>query len=361
MNEDDRRTTGGAGTGEEAGAVEESGVTSGAGTGTGAKGAGGTEPARGTEGAGVVGGRELSPAVVLLSGVVGGISLAVGGLLAVTSLLGYRAGAWVSPEALSPGLVGAAMLGVAPALFTIGRARFWEEVRSLALPLVTVLVGLFAVSLLNAGSLQAFKGGPIFLALFSLGWVATLGALALAAVGCLAAQYRRPVRPAHAVGDGVAYGAGEGGGGAAYGAGVAPGGPVAPLPGWSKPLLAVLGSGWLGIGAGLLAFPAFWGPLVPWTVNRADAQGLGVWALSLGVGVLASLAEDDLARTRPALRAVPAVALAAAVVLAVHAGSVDWTSGPGVSLAALVTGLFATGVSGQWLLSRAGRPSAPGR
>ncbi|MFB6840409.1 hypothetical protein [Streptomyces sp. NPDC056361] len=295
-------------------------------------------------------GRELSPAVVVLSGVVGGISLAVGGLLAATSLLGYRAGAWVSPEALSPGLVGAAMLGVAPALFTIGRARVWEEVRSLALPLATVLVGLFAVSLLNAGSLQAFHGGPIFLALFSLGWVATLGALALAAVGCLAAQYRRPVRPARPAGEPDA----------GHDTGGTPRRPSAPLPGWSKPPLAVLGSGWLGIGAGLLALPGFWGPLLPWTVNRADAQGLGVWALSLGVGVLASLAEDDLARTRPALRAVPAVALATAVLLAVHAGSVDWASGPGIALAALVTGLFATGLSGRWLLSRADRRNAAG-
>ncbi|MFJ4338834.1 hypothetical protein [Streptomyces sp. NPDC088915] len=287
----------------------------------------------GTPGGETPGGRELSPGIVVLSSVVGGIGLAVGALLAVTSLAGYAAGAWVSPEALSPGLLGAAMAGVAPALLTVGRARVWEEVRSLVLPLVTVLVGLFAVSLLNGGSLQAAEGRPLFLALFSLGWVAVLGALALGAVGCLVAQYRGRARP-------VAAGRRE---------------PAAPLPAWSKPPLAVLGSGWLGIGAGLLAFPAFWGPLVPWTVNRADAQGLGVWALALGIGVLASLAEDDLARLRPALGAVPAVALAAAVVLAVHARDVDWASGPGASLVALLTGLLATGVSGRWLLNRASR------
>ncbi|MFF5920071.1 hypothetical protein ACFY8C_17295 [Streptomyces flavochromogenes] len=275
--------------------------------------------------------KELSPGIVVLSAVVGGISLTTGALLTVTSLFGYAAGPWVSPEALSPGLIGAAMAGVAPALFTIGRARLWEDVRSLVLPLVIVLAGLFAVSLLNGGSLQAVEGGPLFLALFSLGWVATLGLLALGAVGCLVAQYRRP--PGRA--------------------GATPRQPVAPLPAWSKPPLAVVGSGWLGIGTGLLAFPAFWGALVPWTVNRADAQGLGVWALALGVGVLGALAEDDLTRIRPALRAVPLIALATAVVLAVHFRSVDWTSGPGVSLLALVTGLFTTGVSGHWLLSRA--------
>ncbi|MFJ7129077.1 hypothetical protein [Streptomyces sp. NPDC098101] len=282
---------------------------------------------------GTPGGRELSPGVVVLSKVVGGISLTVGALLAVTGLAGYAAGAWVSPEALSPGLVGAAMAGVAPALLTVGRARLWEEVRSLVLPLATVLVGLFAVSLLNGGSLRAAKGGPLFLVLFSLGWVATLGVLALGAVGCLVAQYRVRARPADA-------GRRE---------------PAAPLPGWSKPPLAVLGSGWLGIGAGLLAFPAFWGPLVPWTVNRADAQGLGVWALALGVGVLASLVEDDLTRLRPALLAVPSVALAAAVVLAVHAPEVDWASGPGASLVALLAGLLVMGASGRWLLTRASR------
>ncbi|MGW4723263.1 hypothetical protein [Streptomyces sp. NPDC004291] len=280
-------------------------------------------------------GRELSPGVVVLSKVVGGISLTVGTLLAATGLAGYAAGAWVSPEALSPGLLGAAMAGVAPALLTVGRARVWEEVRSLVLPLATVLVGLFAVSLLNGGSLRAAKGGPLFLVLFSLGWVATLGVLALGAVGCLVGQYRVRARPADA-GRRV---------------------PAAPLPGWSKPPLAVLGSGWLGIGAGLLAFPAFWGPLVPWTVNRADAQGLGVWALALGVGVLASLVEDDLTRLRPALVAVPSVALAAAVVLAVHAPEVDWASGPGASLVALLAGLLVTGASGRWLLTRASRPA----
>ncbi|RSS56645.1 hypothetical protein [Streptomyces sp. WAC01280] len=296
----------------------------------------GTEKTR--HDAGTLDGRELSPAVVILSSVVGGISLTVGALLAVTSLTGHAAGAWVSPEALSPGLVGAAMAGVAPALFALGKARVWEEARTLVLPLVIVLVGLFAVSLLNGGSLQAVHGGPLFLALFSLGWVATLGLLALAAVVCLVAQYRRPAPP--------------------------PGAErprVAPLPGWSKPLLAVLGSGWFGIGAGLLAFPAFWGPLVPWTVNRADAQGLGVWALALGVGVLGSLVEDDLARIRPALTAVPTVALAAAVVLAVHARTVDWTSGPGISFLALVTGLLTTGVSGRLLLSKAGAAGEDGK
>ncbi|MFF0483640.1 hypothetical protein [Streptomyces sp. NPDC004435] len=275
-------------------------------------------------------GRELSAAVAVLSTVVAVVSLGVGSLLAVAGAAGHGAGAWASPEPLSPALIGAAMVGVAPALFTLRRAATWEEVRSLYLPLVVVMVGLLAVTLLNAGSLRVAEGGPLFLVLFSLGWVPVVAVLALAAVGCLAAQYRKPAgEPSRT--------------------------PLAPVPGWSKPPLAVLGSGWLGIGAGLLVLPGFWSAFVPWTVNRADAQGLGVWALALGVGVLTSLAEDDLARSRPAVRAVPLVAVVCGVVLAVRAPAVDWTSGGAVSLLALLAGLLVTGVTGQLLLGRADR------
>ncbi|MEU4268591.1 hypothetical protein [Streptomyces sp. NPDC026092] len=272
-------------------------------------------------------GRELAPGIVLLANVVAVVSLMAGALLAVASMVGYAAGAWTSPEALSPGLVGAAMVGVAPALFTVGRARVWEEARTLVLPLAVVLVGLFVVSVVNGEALWVARGGSLFLVLFSLGWVATLGALAAWAVLCLVLQYRRPRS--------------------------GPPERAAPLPGWSKPALAVLGSGWSGIGAGLLVLPGFWSAFVPWPVNRADAQGLGVWALSLGVGVLGALAEDDLARLRPALLAVPSVALAAGAVLAVHAPDVRWSSGPGLSLVVLLAGLLVTGVTGRMLWGRA--------
>ncbi|MEU9858380.1 hypothetical protein [Streptomyces sp. NPDC047974] len=282
-------------------------------------------------------GRELSAAVVVMGTVVGIVGLGVGGLLAVAALTGHGVGAWASPEALSPGLVGAAMVGVAPALLTLGRADDWEEARSLYLPLVVVMTGLLAVTLLNLGALRVATGGPLFLVLFSLGWVPVVALLALASAGCLAAQYRRPAGTAPTGRTGTAV----------------------PMPAWSRPLLAVLGSGWLGIGAGLLFLPGFWSAFVPWTVNRADAQGLGVWALSLGVGVLASLAEDDLTRSRPALRAVPAVAVACGTVLAARAADVDWASGGAVSLLALLGGLLVTGATGQLLLRRAAAAGNP--
>ncbi|MFI1197857.1 hypothetical protein ACH4VR_00050 [Streptomyces sp. NPDC020883] len=266
----------------------------------------------------------------MLASTVAVVSLLTGGVLALVNLTGHTFGAWQSPESLSAGLIGAAMLGVTPGLFAVGRARAWEEVRTLVLPLVIVLVGLFAVSIRNGGELHAVRGGSLFLVLFSLGWVAVLGLLALCALLCLVRQYLKPARR--------------------------PGRRAVPLPGWSKPFLAVLGSAWFGIGAGLLAAPRFWGDFVPWAVGRADAQALGVWALALGVGVLGSLAEDDLGRTRPALLALPGVALALAVELAARATHVHWISGPGLSLVTMVGGLLVAGVTGRWLLARRTTP-----
>ncbi|MGW7489614.1 hypothetical protein [Streptomyces sp. NPDC054786] len=85
-------------------------------------------------------------------------------------------------------------------------------------------------------------------------------------------------------------------------------------------------------------------------MNRPDAQALGVWALALGVGVLGALTEDGLTRLRPALLALPGVALTVALVLVVHAIEVNWPSGPGLSLIVLVGGLLLAGLIGRGLL-----------
>ncbi|MBL1082541.1 hypothetical protein JK359_11200 [Streptomyces actinomycinicus] len=269
-------------------------------------------------------GRPLSAGVALLAVAVAVVNLLVGGVLTVVALTGHVLGAWPSPEPLSPGLLGAAMLGTAPALLALARSATWQEARTLVLPLAVVLAGLFAVSLLNAHRLYIADGGPIVSVLFSLGWLVTLGLLCVAAAVCLAGQvFTRPGPPAPR---------------------------TTPLPGWTKPPLAVLGSSWLGIGTGLLVRPGFWADFVPWHTSRADAQALGVWALALGVGVLGSLAEDDLGRTRPALLSLPGTALAMALVLAARASHVDWSSGPGLSLIVMVAGLLAAGASGHLLV-----------
>ncbi|MFD8738645.1 hypothetical protein ACFV06_27550 [Streptomyces sp. NPDC059618] len=262
----------------------------------------------------------------MLATAVAVVGVLVGGLLEAVALTGHVFGAWPSPESLTPGLLGAAMLGTAPGLFAVNRARAWHEARSLVQPLAVVLLGLFTVSLLDAGRLYVATGGPVVPVLFSLGWLFVLGTLCVCAVIALARQYVTPGRP--------------------------PGPRGAPLPAWSKPALAVLGSAWLGIGTGLLVRPGFWASFVPWDVDRLDARALGVWALALGAGVLGALAEDDLARTGPALTALPGTAVAMGVVLGCRASAVDWSSGPALCLVAMVAGLLLAGLGGRVLLAR---------
>lgn len=272
------------------------------------------------------GGRPLTAGVAMLATTVAVVSVLVGGLLMAVGLTGHVFGAWRSPESLTPGLIGAAMLGTAPGLFAVSRARAWHEVRTLVVPLAIVLVGLFAVSLLNAGHLYIARGGSVIPVLFSLGWLFVLGVLCVFALVALAWQSFASARPLGPRGT--------------------------PLPSWSKPPLAVLGSAWLGIGTGLLARPGFWADFVPWSTGRTDAQALGVWALALGAGVLGALAEDDLTRTGPALIALPCTAVTVTVVLACRASAVHWHSGPALSLVCMVAGLLFAGASGRVLLGR---------
>ncbi|MFD9465664.1 hypothetical protein [Streptomyces sp. NPDC060027] len=77
------------------------------------------------------GGRPLTPGMAMLATAVAVVSVLVGGLLAAVALTGHVFGAWSSPESLTPGLIGAAMLGTAPGLFAVARARSWHEVRTL--------------------------------------------------------------------------------------------------------------------------------------------------------------------------------------------------------------------------------------
>ncbi|MER5477479.1 hypothetical protein ABT026_10910 [Streptomyces sp. NPDC002734] len=274
--------------------------------------------------------RALGAGAALLAQTVGVVSLLNGLLLVAVNATGTLFGAWHSPEPLGQAMVGAAMLGTTPGLFALARCHRWEEARTMMWPTVVALTGLSAVTFLNRDALVMVRGGGIVSFLYSPGWVAVVTALALWA---LAAALPHPRRPR-----------------------TLPDGARLPLPAWSKPALAVLGSSWFGIGTGLLFLPGYWGGFVPWQVNRADAQALGVWALALGVGVLGTLAEDDLRRSRAAILSVPGVALVAAVVLAVRADAVRWSSGPALALVAMLLGLLVAGVSGLWL-TRDRRPA----
>lgn len=275
----------------------------------------------------VAGWRPLTTGVSVLSSTVAVISIMTGLVLVGTSVSGHAFGAWTSPSPVTPGLIGAAMLGVAPGLFAVGQAQAWQQARTLFWPLAVVVIGMFVLCVVNVHQLQIVRGGPIVAVFFSLGWVGVFALLSLCVFGCLFRQYAQPAGAK------------------------AP--PKVALPAWTKPALAVLGSSWFGIGTGLVFLPGFWAKYVPWTVNRFDAQALGIWALALGIGVLGTLAEDDLARIRPALLASGTTALALAAVLAAHPGGVQWHRGAAFALPAMVAGLLVSAVSGHRIIAAA--------
>ncbi|GAB3657488.1 hypothetical protein GCM10027589_17590 [Actinocorallia lasiicapitis] len=265
-------------------------------------------------------GRPLSGFLGLLAGGLGLMGLGVGAVLVAASVFGWTFGAWEAAATVTTGLVGALLLGVAPGLFVVMDADLWEESRILIWPMIFVVVAQTAVNVLERGSLTVVTGGAILAFLFSLGWFVVFAGLAVAALLGVVRQYGRP-------------------------RGAAPAS-RAPLPGWSRPPVAILGSAWLGLGAGLLVLPGYWGAFVPWETSRIDARTLGVVCAALGIALLTALAENDLDRVRSGLPAAAAIPVAAGIVLACHPSDVHWSSGPALALIALLAGTFATGVSG---------------
>lgn len=258
-------------------------------------------------------------AVLLVAGI-------AGLLLAPPNLMGYHFGAWASESPLTPAATGALMLGAVPGLVAMARQSLWEHVRCLVLPLLIVVVGLLGVSVLNWDRLYVQAGGAILPFLFSVLWLVVLAAMATLLLVMLFVQLAKPAGaalPKHQ-----------------------------PLPDWTKPLVAILGSGWFGLGVALLGAPEFWGAFVPWAINILDAQCLGVLSAAIGVGILGALAEDDLLRLRAAMLAATGAAIALMAVLAVLHGQVAWAGWPGLALVALVGGLLLCGVIGAWLSGR---------
>ncbi|MCZ0991352.1 hypothetical protein O1M54_47995 [Streptomyces diastatochromogenes] len=268
-------------------------------------------------------GRPLSAGVALLATAVAVINLLVGGTLTTVALTGHVLGAWSSPDPLSPGLIGAGMLGAAPALFGLARTRTWEQARTLVLPLTVVLAGLFAVSLLNAGRLYIARGGPIVSVLFSLGWLFVLGLLCVG---------RRSASP----------------GNSSAGPGRRSRAPLRCPAGRSRPSPCSARPGWASE-PGCCSAPASGRTSCPgtrtgWTpkpsASGPSRSGWACWAPHRGRPGPHPPRPAVPARHGPRHDARPGG----------PCPHVDWSSGPGLGLVAMVAGLLAAGASGRLLL-----------
>lgn len=271
-------------------------------------------------------GRDIGSIAALTMVAMGLLALG-GGLIAFAgSAASDQLFAWEFASPLGSALFGACLLGAVPLVLTASVRARWEEARIGYLPAVLLVVILTAVTLTHRAEL-ALGGGTVVAAFIALAWLASMVALTLALLVGLVAQLREPAFPLAR---------------------------TAPIPRWSVPLVAVLGSAYLGLGLGLLVEPSFWGGQLPFEVSRLDAQAFGAWTLVIGATLLGALAEDDLDRVGSGLLGVTVIGLLAVVSLLWWHSEVDWSAGIHTVLFVVMIGaLPATGVIGLVLRSRA--------
>lgn len=259
-----------------------------------------------------------------------GATAALAGVAGVAAFFGSgNVGAWFAFDAspLTAVLVGAGFLGAAPMMVRAMFSPHWEQTRIAVLPAFVLIVTLCVVSWQHRDELAI--SGAVVSFVVTIGWNLGLPILAIALAVGIIAQLREPCLPM----------------------------PVArPLPAWATPLLALQGSAFAGLGAGLLIEPGFWGGLLPWAEDSQLAVGvLAAWSLTLGCAVLQALTERDLTRLRAGLVGLLAIGVFACAGLAWRSDSLGdgWPTLLGVGL---IASLPLTGVIGL-LLARTPRGS----
>jgi hypothetical protein len=263
----------------------------------------------------------------------------VGTSLAATAVLALLAGliafggssvsgqvfAWGFASPVGAALFGAALLGAVPLLSAASGRDTWEQARIALLPATLLILGFTILTLSSLDDL-AFSGS-IVSGFMAVAWLLAMIGLSVLMLVALVAQFREPAFPLAR---------------------------VAPLPRWTVPLVALVGSAYFGLGLGLLVQPSFWGEQLPFDVTTLDARALGVWALTIGGTLLGALAEDDLDRVAPGLIGITVIGVLALAAVAWRFGDVDWTAGL-VTLAfvGLLAALPAIGLIGLALRHRA--------
>ncbi len=265
-------------------------------------------------------GRELAPGTSMYLMFVVLLLSFTGPAMFISSFFDHHVSPWEVASPLTLALVGAALVGILPALVAASRVLLWEDARVLVAPVVVIVWGLLLTTTIGTFVLDDAPRNAVYMLL----WLVGITALALFAIPMLISQFREP-RLDLAV--------------------------LVPFPGWTKPLVAILGSAHFGLGVGLIGAPAFWSQRIPWDTNLLDARVLGVWCVGLGVGLLGALAEDDLMRLGAGMKAMFGIGVAELVALACNTGAVDWSSWEAASVLALAGGLIAVGLVGPALVT----------
>ena len=275
-------------------------------------------------------GRATAPLLRVLLGLTAaaaafiGLIAYAGGLMADDRLTWFS---WTIASPMTAALLGAGLIGAGPLLLHCITRALWEEIRVGVLAVASVLTLMTVVTIGNIGQ-TGLTSGSIMDPEFLLGaaWLLGVGGLTFGTLAALCLQLFEPGLPLAR---------------------------IAPLPRWTRPLIALEGTGLAGLGFGLLARPRFWAEQVPWRMNAIDARMIGAWCLALGVALLAALVEDDLVRVQGGLLGITGIGGLALLALAVRHRQVDWSGWAAWSGLVLLAGMTATGLIGCLLARRA--------
>ena len=130
---------------------------------------------------------------------------------------------------------------------------------------------------------------------------------------------------------------------------------VAPLGWWVRAIIIAQASLLIVVGTALLLVPTAVAPLWPWKLTALTARAVGAWLIGLSLTGVQALYENDRTRLGPAGVVAFTWAVAQLAVVALFAGSIDWTRPTGGLYVAFVVSVVAIGAAAIYANVRARR------
>lgn len=278
-------------------------------------------------GAGAPAPAALTPGVVVLLWVAGGLVLLAGIQLFVFTERTDRYFAWTIQPPLTAAFLGASYWSAVAFEWMAARARTWAHAR-IAVPTVFVFTTLtLVVTLVHLERFHLGSDHELGTQLVTWAWIAVYSVVPLLMVAVVLRQRQVPgADPPRA----------------------------RPLPAVIVVVVAVQAAVLLPLGAALLVVPedaaAWW----PWALSPLTGRAVGAWLVSLGIAAAHSVVERDLDRLRPAAAAYLVFGVLQTAALARYADIPDWGD---VTTIAYVAFLASTVATGAGTLALAARPS----
>jgi hypothetical protein len=130
---------------------------------------------------------------------------------------------------------------------------------------------------------------------------------------------------------------------------------AAPLGWWVRAIIITQASLLIAVGTALLLVPTTVAPLWPWKLTALTGRAVGAWLIGLSLTGVQALYENDRTRLGPAGIVAFTWAIAQLAVVALFAGSIDWTRLTSRLYVAFVVSVVAIGAAAIYANVRARR------